>query len=368
MNALLVTGAGDARVRGVLARGERVDNLNDYYDPALKHARLARLAPASGLRFRADGRRRHRPRCWRCSPRRLRRRGAPGRAGRRALLADQPARLCAGQPGRLPQHAGRLPPPAARTWCTPAAPACTAATRKMPFAEDDPVDHPVSLYAATKKANELMAHSYSHLYGLPTTGLRFFTVYGPWGRPDMAYCSPAPSWPASRSRCSTTGGACRARLHLHRRHRAARRADHLRRRVAPAGRDRRDAPVHAAGRGPAALRALVSRLPRPGGAAGARGLRGAGGKAAPAVPSVRAKAPSGGGAFPPAGAEARRSLAVFPMESTTWPCLARGMGLAPGRPVPRHATGRRRGDRPHRAALTCRRDRPHPQTPPGAPP
>jgi UDP-glucuronate 4-epimerase len=56
----------------------------------------------------------------------------------------------------------------------------------MPFAETDPVDHPVSLYAATKKANELMAHTYSHLYGLPTTGLRFFTVYGPWGRPDMA--------------------------------------------------------------------------------------------------------------------------------------------------------------------------------------
>jgi len=57
----------------------------------------------------------------------------------------------------------------------------------MPFAEADPVDHPVSLYPATKKANELMAHSYSHLYKLPTTGLRFFTVYGPWGRPDMAY-------------------------------------------------------------------------------------------------------------------------------------------------------------------------------------
>ena len=57
---------------------------------------------------------------------------------------------------------------------------------KLPFAERDSVDHPVSLYAATKKANELMAHTYSHLYGLPTTGLRFFTVYGPWGRPDMA--------------------------------------------------------------------------------------------------------------------------------------------------------------------------------------
>jgi UDP-glucuronate 4-epimerase len=56
----------------------------------------------------------------------------------------------------------------------------------LPFAEDQPVDHPVSLYAATKKANELMAHSYSHLFRLPTTGLRFFTVYGPWGRPDQA--------------------------------------------------------------------------------------------------------------------------------------------------------------------------------------
>ncbi|RYZ88564.1 MAG: NAD-dependent epimerase/dehydratase family protein, partial [Proteobacteria bacterium] len=60
------------------------------------------------------------------------------------------------------------------------------ANTKMPFHEGDPVNHPVSLYAATKKSNELMAHSYSHLYGIATTGLRFFTVYGPWGRPDMA--------------------------------------------------------------------------------------------------------------------------------------------------------------------------------------
>src|SRR3546814_2210334 len=58
--------------------------------------------------------------------------------------------------------------------------------RKLPFAVEDSVDHPVSMYAATKKANELMAHTYSHLFDLPTTGLRFFTVYGPWGRPDMA--------------------------------------------------------------------------------------------------------------------------------------------------------------------------------------
>jgi UDP-glucuronate 4-epimerase len=59
--------------------------------------------------------------------------------------------------------------------------------KELPFSTDHNVDHPVSLYAATKKSNELMAHTYSHLYGLPTTGLRFFTVYGPWGRPDMAY-------------------------------------------------------------------------------------------------------------------------------------------------------------------------------------
>jgi UDP-glucuronate 4-epimerase len=61
------------------------------------------------------------------------------------------------------------------------------ANQQLPFSEHDNVDHPVSLYAATKKANELMAHTYSHLFGIPTTGLRFFTVYGPWGRPDMAY-------------------------------------------------------------------------------------------------------------------------------------------------------------------------------------
>jgi UDP-glucuronate 4-epimerase len=61
------------------------------------------------------------------------------------------------------------------------------ANRKVPFSEQDSVDHPISLYAATKKSNELIAHSYSHLYGMPVTGLRFFTVYGPWGRPDMGY-------------------------------------------------------------------------------------------------------------------------------------------------------------------------------------
>ncbi len=66
---------------------------------------------------------------------------------------------------------------------------CTEEIKKYHFSTDDQVDYPVSLYAATKKSNELMAHTYSHLYDIPTTGLRFFTVYGPWGRPDMAYFS-----------------------------------------------------------------------------------------------------------------------------------------------------------------------------------
>ena len=63
----------------------------------------------------------------------------------------------------------------------------SGANKKLPFSEEDRVDHPIQLYAATKRSNELVAHSYSSLFGLPTIGLRFFTVYGPWGRPDMAY-------------------------------------------------------------------------------------------------------------------------------------------------------------------------------------
>ena len=79
------------------------------------------------------------------------------------------------------------------------------ANTNMPFSVHDNVDHPVSLYAASKKANELMAHTYSHLYRMPTTGLRFFTVYGPWGRPDMAcFCLPGISSMANRSMYSTT--------------------------------------------------------------------------------------------------------------------------------------------------------------------
>ena len=93
---------------------------------------------------------------------------------------------------------------------------------KMPFSEHDSVDHPVSLYAATKKANELMAHTYSHLYGLPTTGLRFFTVYGPWGRPDMALFLFTKAILEGRADRRLQPRQDAARLHLHRRHRRGR--------------------------------------------------------------------------------------------------------------------------------------------------
>lgn len=190
---ILVTGTagfiGAALAERLLARGDEVlgiDNHNDYYDPALKEARLARFAEHPGyIHVRAD-------------------------------LADAPA-VNAAFASFKPQRVANLAAQAGVRYSlkNPQAyvqsnlvgfgnilEACRhgdvehlvyassssvyGANRKLPFAVEDAVDHPVSLYAATKKANELMAHSYSHLYGLPTTGLRFFTVYGPWGRPDMS--------------------------------------------------------------------------------------------------------------------------------------------------------------------------------------
>ena len=165
--------------------------------------------------------------------------------------------------------------PAARrraTWSSPRARACTAPTRKLPFSEADSVDHPVSLYAATKKSNELMAHAYSHLYGLPATGLRFFTVYGPWGRPDM---SPMLFAQAIMRRQADPGVQPRrhaARLHLHRRHRrrhdararraARRRLRDLQHRQPHAGRARRlhrDAGTRAGQEGEAGAEADAAR-------------------------------------------------------------------------------------------------------------
>ncbi|MCX7892342.1 MAG: NAD-dependent epimerase [Burkholderiales bacterium] len=190
---ILVTGAagfiGAALAHRLLDRGDAVvgvDNLNDYYDVSLKRARLDRLTARAGFRFvRLD---------------------LADRAGTAALFANERHDAVV----HLAAQAGvrySLTHPEAYVDANLVAfgnvlEGCRHArvghlvyassssvyglNAKMPFSEADSVDHPVSLYAATKKANELMAHVYSHLYGLPTTGLRFFTVYGPWGRPDMS--------------------------------------------------------------------------------------------------------------------------------------------------------------------------------------
>ena len=190
---ILVTGTagfiGAALAQRLLARGDEVfgiDNHNDYYDPSLKEARLAQFADHRAYtHLRADL--------------------ADAEAVDRAFATFQPQRVVnlAAQAGV--RYSLKNPRAYVRSnldgflnileGCRhgkvehlvyASSSSVYGANRKMPFAVEDAVDHPVSLYAASKKANELMAHSYSHLYGLPTTGLRFFTVYGPWGRPDMS--------------------------------------------------------------------------------------------------------------------------------------------------------------------------------------
>lgn len=195
---VLVTGAagfiGADLVLQLLARGERVlgiDNLNNYYDPALKRARLARIAaeiPASS-------------KSWSFHPFDLQ----DAEALEEIFAAEKPYLVV-----NLAAQAGvrySLENPLAYIQSNvvgfahileccrhhqvehlvyASSSSVYGGNRCFPFAEQQPVNHPVSFYAATKKANELMAHTYSHLYGIPATGLRFFTVYGPWGRPDMA--------------------------------------------------------------------------------------------------------------------------------------------------------------------------------------
>lgn len=190
---LLVTGAagflGAALAERLLARGDEVvgvDNLNDYYDVALKEARLARLTGCSGFAFeRLD----------------IADRAALGRlfAAHRFevvlhLAAQAGVRYSVEHPERYVdanlvgfgnvlegcRHGG------VGHLVFASSSAVYGLNARLPFSERDNVDHPVSLYAATKKANELMAHAYAHLFGLACTGLRFFTVYGPWGRPDMS--------------------------------------------------------------------------------------------------------------------------------------------------------------------------------------
>jgi len=193
---VLVTGAagfiGYHVAEALLRRGETVigiDNLNDYYDVRLKEARLARLAALPGFRFSkldlAD----------RDGMAALFAREQPeavinlaAQAGVRYSLKNPHAYADSNLLGFVNvlegcRHGG------VKHLVYASSSSVYGGNTKVPFAETDNVDHPVSLYAATKKANELMAYSYSHLYRIPCTGLRFFTVYGPWGRPDMAYFS-----------------------------------------------------------------------------------------------------------------------------------------------------------------------------------
>ncbi|NMM81212.1 protein CapI [Acidovorax sp. SRB_14] len=191
---ILVTGAagfiGHHVAQRLLARGDRVlglDNLNDYYDPALKQARLRRLEGTPGFRFlRLDlGDREGMAKLFATE----RFDGVihlGAQAGVRYSITHPYAYLDSNLAGFGHVLEGcRAQSVAHLVYASSSS--VYGGNAKMPFTETDAVDHPVSLYAATKKANELMAYTYSHLYGFPTTGLRFFTVYGPWGRPDMAY-------------------------------------------------------------------------------------------------------------------------------------------------------------------------------------
>ncbi|MEM7056641.1 MAG: NAD-dependent epimerase [Pseudomonadota bacterium] len=164
-----------------------VDNLNDYYDPALKDARLKRLRQYAGFSFTemdlADIAAFNRL-IGDVNPAHVIHLAA--QAGVRYSIQNPHAYAQSNLVGFLNvleacRHAN------IDHLIYASSSSVYGGNAKQPFAVADPVDHPVSLYAATKKSNELMAHTYSHLYGLPATGLRFFTVYGPWGRPDMAY-------------------------------------------------------------------------------------------------------------------------------------------------------------------------------------
>ncbi|CAM4252074.1 NAD-dependent epimerase [Comamonas aquatilis] len=193
MNPVLITGCagfiGMHCAQHLLAQSIPVvgiDNLNNYYDIALKQARLDQLRPNSDFRFVeldiAD----------RKAMATLFAEVKPSRVLH--LAAQAGVRYSIDQPddytdsnllgfGNILQGC-RLHQVEHLVYASSSS--VYGGNTRMPFAESDAVDHPISYYAATKKANELMAHSYSHLYGIPTTGLRFFTVYGPWGRPDMA--------------------------------------------------------------------------------------------------------------------------------------------------------------------------------------
>ncbi|MCW5610971.1 MAG: NAD-dependent epimerase [Rubrivivax sp.] len=190
---ILLTGAagfiGMTTALRLLARGDEVvglDNLNDYYDVQLKLDRLARLAPHERFRFvKLDVADRPGMEALFERERFDRVIHLAAQAGVRYSLKNPHAYVDSNVVGFMNILEGCRHTQVQHLVYASSS-SVYGGNTKMPFSEHDSVDHPVSMYAATKKANELMAHTYSHLYGLPTTGLRFFTVYGPWGRPDMA--------------------------------------------------------------------------------------------------------------------------------------------------------------------------------------
>ncbi|MFE0756216.1 NAD-dependent epimerase [Inquilinus sp. NPDC058860] len=192
--AILVTGAagfiGFHTAKALLDRGEEVvgiDSLNDYYDPKLKSDRLAMLTGRQGFTFhQADIADRSAMEALAAGSTGIRRIvHLAAQAGVRHSMVNPYAYTRSNVEGHLVmlETARRLD---VEHFVYASSSSVYGANRKVPFSTEDRTDTPMSLYAATKKANELMAHTYSHLYRLPATGLRFFTVYGPWGRPDMA--------------------------------------------------------------------------------------------------------------------------------------------------------------------------------------
>lgn len=190
---ILVTGAagfiGYHLCQRLLARGDTVtgiDNLNDYYEVSLKEARLAQLSGQAGFRFERmdiadrDGvRRLFEANCFDAVMH------LAAQAGVRYSIDHPEKYVDANLVGFANVMEGCRQSKVGH-FVYASSSSVYGTNHKIPFSTNDPVDHPMSLYAATKRANELMAHTYSHLFALPATALRFFTVYGPWGRPDMA--------------------------------------------------------------------------------------------------------------------------------------------------------------------------------------
>jgi len=190
---ILLTGSagfiGMTTALKLLARGDEVvgiDNLNDYYDVTLKESRLNRLLPHANFRFiKLDVADREGMAMLFATEKFDRVIHLAAQAGVRYSLQNPHAYIESNIVGFTNILEGCRHSQVQHLVYASSS-SVYGGNTKMPFSEHDSVDHPVSLYAASKKANELMAHTYSHLFGMPTTGLRFFTVYGPWGRPDMA--------------------------------------------------------------------------------------------------------------------------------------------------------------------------------------